>query len=161
MLYDEREAAGILARARAKRDPDRYEADRSRAFHWLCEAVVKAAMKAGYETEKLRDGSYVIKDLPFATVTLRCDDKEPRIEGMSGLNEPRVPAVRLADLPIEYDPIEGVFVGIEYDTYSHPNPGYPRLRRSAVSILAEVVTKMLDEQTAQRPAGFGRTARPR
>ena len=48
------------------------------------------------------------------------------------------------DLPVEYDGER--FVGKEEDTFVHPVPGEPRVRRAATAVIAERIAQALAEK---------------
>ncbi len=153
--YQTNEAVGMLARAFAKREPFRFRERRAEELRRLCSAVAFAAKQAGHEVEEYTNKPIVIRHV-FGTLVLQCDGDEPRIEDQVRPGERRVEPARFASLAIEYDPSEKQFVGTQEDTYAHPEPGTARRRRSAVSVVAEAVWKMMDEQAALRPAAAKR-----
>jgi hypothetical protein len=144
--YDITEATALLARSHEKRAPKDHYKQREQAVRNLCDAVVEAAKNAGYDTGAER-GGHAISHYSRGSVSLRVNN-----DGQLVIVAPGPPQTQTSmdEMPIEYDPFAGIFVGKEEDIFYTPEPGKPRKRRSAVSVVAEEIIKMIDVQSEAR-----------
>jgi len=129
MEYDTQEAIEILARARERVDPGSTKEDRKAASIALFKALVAAAQSAGLQAaydERMTmvwHGERKVKfDLNDGIVRVQLHDS---------------PFMQVSS--IEFDPASRTFRGKEYDGYRKTLPGEPGAKRSAVTILAELV----------------------
>lgn len=149
MTYDSREALDIFARAHERHDRRKHYQERAGAATDLLKAVLTAAKAAGYDAGP--EGGYIAVFQPHrGGVYLRVEDDALLVHTDREPNPDK-----WKKLPIEYDPVLGIFVGTAEDSYLLPAPGQPRRRRSAVAVVAEVITAMIDEQVAKGSAPRG------
>jgi hypothetical protein len=141
MPYDLDEATGILARAHAALSPAAHN-DRERAALDLQEAVKKAAVAAGYETQ----GTTIAQPKQGAVFTVVDGGFFIGVKDYPERGNTRT----FSDLAIEYDPLTKMYIGTEYDDTIVPVPGEPRRRRSAVAVVAERIVALIKEQSEVR-----------
>lgn len=101
----------------------------------LAQAVGDAATKAGYNVSSSSDGTVTIVHVGKGTAVLRFAADKPRIEGSWLKNEPRAQPVPLADIAVEFDPLQVDFVGKDIDQYVAQVAGPTRYGPAAPSRL--------------------------
>ena len=136
--YDTREAAAILKRATSDRDA----AGRERASIELYEAMRAVADAAGaggrgLYAEPREDGFLAVRR--GKTTLLVLDFGKDGVRASASED-----GSNAEDLPVEYDGER--FVGKEEDTFVHPVPGEPRVRRAATAVIAERIAQALAEK---------------
>ena len=141
MAYDPSEAERLFARQRERLDPMRFYEDRKKAAVALRDAVRDAAGAAGYDVG-LERGSVVISQLGKGASSLYVEDDKLLLIDRNGR--------AVGALPIEYDHGLGVFVGTQDET---TEPGFPKRKRNAVTVVAEAVLKMIADEAAARTRG--------
>jgi hypothetical protein len=145
------EAARIFAVAQAKREPlGSSWKPREEALRALVAAVVAAAKEAGHSVDSDQRGASIYHHRMAAVFIQIIDHQTLSLNSPNEPGDPTIESVLLESLPVEFDPISGAFVGTGADVYLVPNPGTPIRRRSAVAVIAEAITKLMDRQVEMK-----------
>lgn len=144
------EAVGILIRARLEADKGGLVQARKLAGKKLHDAVLGAAVAAGYDVSLDDNGNDVIKTEPSVPNGAAFNADGNGVNVWRYVKGGPDDAAMLDPPRIAFDAVRGEWIGTEYDERIAVVPGKPKPKRSAVAAVADRIVEALTKLDSGR-----------